>query len=317
MPAGSVIYRQQNNFLQGVTQYYPLYMPGAKSFFVAPSTYGSADDGLTPSNSNDGETPFSPKATIAGALAACVSGRGDTIVLMPGTYTLAAAVAFTAKVAVRLVALKPYSATITADGVITKMLSIDSNDVELAGLRFEGVAAAVTLVDIANTSAVRNTHIHHCKFIGLETVTGVTGILNGELAAGNDAAHTIVEDCEFEGLSAEAIKSFGGGAVFRRLKINLDDTAGATGIEIGDQGGAFGARKATFFEDIQFCGQTDASSLLAITFTGSEANTPMWSAKGLSFSSCAAPTANIHPEGAAGASYVGTATTTAPTLWPA
>ena len=49
MSVGSSTYRQLNNFLAGGTQYYPLYMPGAKTFFVAPSTY-VAVDGLTPND---------------------------------------------------------------------------------------------------------------------------------------------------------------------------------------------------------------------------------------------------------------------------
>ena len=81
-------------------------------------------------------------------------------------------------------------------------------------------------------------------------------------------------------------------------------------------GAAFGTRKALSIRNNEFIGQTDASSLLSITIAGTEANTQMWSMFGNSFASCAAPTAAIHPEGAT-FNYVGTTTTTAPTLYPA
>ena len=312
---GSELYRQHHNFLAGVTQYYPLYLPGAKTFFVAPTTY-TAVGGMAAADGNDGESPQAPLLTIDRANTIAVASRGDTICLMPGTYTLTAAQALT-RAACRLVALKPYSATITGDGVITTLLTVDVNDIEFAGLRLLGVAALTRLVDLANTTAIRNFHMHHCKVIGLETVAGVTGIQNGENGAGNDAAHTIIEYCEFEGLSAQPIHTFGGGTKIHHCVVNLDDTAAATGVRVGDMGAAFGTRKALDIYDVAFIGQTNASTLLAITFAGTEANTQMWSARECSFASCAAPTADIHPEGAAGANYVGTTTTTAPTLWPA
>ena len=307
---------RQDLYLAGGTPYYQFNVPGGKTFFVAPSTYRAAGGGKAPSNANGGEMPQEPLATIAGAYTKAVSGRGDTIVLMPGTYTHTATLAFSAKTALRLVALKPWSANLTGDGVITSLLKIDANDVEVAGLRIAGVAALVTMVHLADTTAIRNTHIHHNKFVGLETVTGVTGIINGENIAGNDAAMTIIEDNEFEGISANCVWTFGGGAKIRSNIFNLDDTASHTGIRIGDQGAAFAARKALSIRDNEFIGQTDASSLLAITIAGTEANTQMYSMWGNSFASCAAPTAAIHPEGAT-FNYVGTTTTTAPTLFPA
>jgi hypothetical protein len=304
----------QDLYLPGNTQFYPLGLPGAKQFFVAPSTY-TAPQGETPFAGASAESALQPVLTPAQAYSLVVAGRGDTIVLMPGTYTATAVLAL-AKSALRIVSLRPWAATITADGVLTELMSIDANDIELAGLRFAGIAALVTMVNIANTTAVRNTYIHHCKFIGLETVAGVTGIINGENVAGNDAAHTTIEHCQFEGISANCIWTFGGGCRIWNNVFNLDDTAAHTAVRIGDQGAAFAARKAVSIRDNEFIGQTDASSLLAITIAGTEANTQIWSMWGNSFASCAAPTAAIHPEGAT-FNYVGTTTTTAPTLFPA
>lgn len=307
---GSTLYRQLQNYMAGHSLYYPLYRPGAVTWYVAPSTYTAAANGVVASNSNSGETPMDPLASIAQAHTNCVAGRGDTIALMPGTYTLTSTLALT-KSSISLVAVKPYAANITGDGVITTLISIDGNDMMLGGLRIAGVAAAVTLVDIANTTAVRNTHIHHCKFIGLETVAGVTGILNGENLAGNDAAHTIIEDCEFEGLSVGCITTYGGGAQIRRNSFNIDDTAAATAISIGDQGAAFAAKKACFIYKNMFTGQLDAGTLLAITFLGSEANSQMVNVYDCHLGSCGGVSASItqdrHPE-SIGWCFAGTAT---------
>ena len=301
---GSELYRQHHNFLAGTTQFYPLYLPGAKTFFVGPSTY-TAVGGLVPSDGNDGESPQSPLLTIARAHTLAVASRGDTICLMPGTFTLTAALAFT-KIGVRLVALRPWASIITGDGVITNLLAIDGNDIEVAGIRFLGVAAAVVLVDVANTSVVRGFHFHHNKVIGLETVASVEGILNGENIAGNNNDESLIEDNYFEGLSQACITTFGSGAVIRRNIFNLDDTASATGVTVGDQGAAFAAVKGCYIYENKFNGQTDASALLAITVAGSEANTQMVYADRNGYANCAAPTQDRHPEGWL-ANYLGAA----------
>lgn len=312
MAYGSTDSRQLHNFIAGQTQYYPMFVPGAKTFFVAPSSYTAAGrNAIVANDGNDGESPQSPLSTIAEALDKCVSGRGDTIVLLPGTYTLTAKLDFTSKVGVRLVAAKPRSATITGDGVLTTLISVDSNDVEFAGLRIAGVAALTLFVDLANTSSIRNFHMHHCDIIGLESVASVTGILNGENIAGNDALNTIIEDCYFEGVSAEFIKTFGGGAIIRRNVFNLDDTASHTAIEIGDQGAAFGTVKGCYIYHNVFNGQTDAATLLAITWAGNEAQSQMvavWENAFLSTGGASASmTQDRHPE-SIGINYAGTNT---------
>ena len=317
MSVGSSTYRQLQNFLAGTNQYYPLYMPGAKTFFVAPSTY-VAVDGLTPNNGNDGETPQEPLLTIAAAHAKAVSGRGDTIVLMPGTYVLTSPVALT-KIGVRLVAMKPYSANVTGDGVVTNLIAVDGNDIEIAGLRIAGVAAAVVLVDVANTSSIGNFHIHHCKFIGLETVASVEGILNGELISGNACLQSLIEDNYFEGLSQSCITTFGGGTVIKNNIFNMDDTASHTAIAIGDQGAAFATVKNLSIINNVFCGYTNNSALLAITMLGSEANTQMYCINGNAFANVGSASVNgvitqdIHPEGVV-ANWLGQATTVTPLL---
>lgn len=79
-------------------QWVNLEKPGGQVFFVAdPSTanggggtYGSAYQGKGSSDTNNGLSPQSPLATISAAHTKTVSGRGDTIVVLPGTVTITA-----------------------------------------------------------------------------------------------------------------------------------------------------------------------------------------------------------------------------------
>lgn len=67
--------------------------PGGQVFFVGGGTV--AYKGKGPSDYNKGTDPRFPLATIdgtAGAIAKCTAGRGDTIVVLPGTVTITAAI---------------------------------------------------------------------------------------------------------------------------------------------------------------------------------------------------------------------------------
>lgn len=56
--------------------------PTGKVFYVSNATSGLP--GIAGSDGNDGKTPEKPKKTLAGALAQCLAGRDDTIILMSG-----------------------------------------------------------------------------------------------------------------------------------------------------------------------------------------------------------------------------------------
>ena len=76
--------------------------PGGRVFFVAQPTVtttagytsaqGRAGSGKGASNSNHGLDPTQPLSTIAYALSLCTSGRGDTVVLLPGTVIITAVI---------------------------------------------------------------------------------------------------------------------------------------------------------------------------------------------------------------------------------
>ena len=63
---------------------------GGQVFDVGASGY-VAYAGVGASDTNDGLSPQKPLSTILAGLNKCVSGRGDTVALLPGSYTVTAA----------------------------------------------------------------------------------------------------------------------------------------------------------------------------------------------------------------------------------
>lgn len=113
---------------------------------------------------NDGVYPTAPKATLAGALAACVSGQGDVIVVLPGTYT------FTAQVAVDKAGVKILGWDyLLGSGKLSSIfagvvggayaLSIEANNIEIAGINISNTFG----IDL-DTASVENISIHDCIF---------------------------------------------------------------------------------------------------------------------------------------------------------
>ena len=64
--------------------------PGGQVFFIGGGT--PAVNGIGASDTYKGTRPEEPLSTLSGAHTASVSGRGDTIVLLPGTLTLTSSV---------------------------------------------------------------------------------------------------------------------------------------------------------------------------------------------------------------------------------
>lgn len=161
MPFGTSKYRQLNNFQQGENPEYSLFRPGAKTWYVAPSDYRAAE-GVAPSDgAYMGETPQQPLLTISQALTNAVADRGDTIVMLPGSYTMSSAVAFS-KAGVRIVALQPRSAILEFSAT-TACLNVTAEDVEIAGLVFVcNIASQVNMVTIA--AGADRLRIHHNIF---------------------------------------------------------------------------------------------------------------------------------------------------------
>jgi len=135
--------------------------PGGAVFFVGGGTVAYLGRGA--SDSNKGTTPQEPFATIdgtAGAHASCVADRGDTIVMLPGTVTITAAIALD----LADVTLTGYTVTgpnIRNPSVVTcatdsvSMIEVDAANVNVENLTITNTAttADVFLIDVGDTTA--------------------------------------------------------------------------------------------------------------------------------------------------------------------
>lgn len=97
--------------------------------------------------------------TLASAVAACVTGRGDTIVVMPGAYTVSSVVALTVSDVKIIGASTPGSAMFT--GSAASILTITGDNIEVSGV---GFTIATTKVAITMTGA-DNCNIHNNVFL--------------------------------------------------------------------------------------------------------------------------------------------------------
>lgn len=126
------------------------------SYFWVGSTVSGA------SNNNDGLTPQTPCATLAGALAKCVASRGDVILLMPGhaeSITGAAGIAISVA-GVTIVGLgngnnRP---TLTWATSTAATVTITANDVTIRNVRTTStIAALVTMFSITGARCTLDT----------------------------------------------------------------------------------------------------------------------------------------------------------------
>lgn len=231
--------------------------PGGAVFFVGGGT--PALNGVGASDTYRGGTPEEPMSTIQGALDKCVAGRGDTVVVLPGSITITAALTMT-KADVTLTGGNVTGPNTRNPSIIAcatnsvEMLAIDAANIAVENLTFDHntTTAAVSIIDIGDATASTDFVLRNL-FIDMEgsatdtdgiTVKGDTvstgGLIEGcrvhdydqdgiVIAAGND--EIIVRDCVlYDGVSANqgqyAISNAGDGCIFSDLKIQTDGTAG-------------------------------------------------------------------------------------------
>ncbi len=150
--------------------------PGGRVFWVAASGYTSAD-GIGPSDSNSGTSPQQPFSTIQKGLDSCTSGRGDIVAVLPGSYTLSAALTMTSA-DVTLCSAHPVAAGQYSPVIITAAASYTLNMIQ---------------VDADN-----------CKIIGLGFEAGITGATDSEIIqlnstnAASDIFGPVVANCFFD-----------------------------------------------------------------------------------------------------------------------
>jgi hypothetical protein len=123
------------------------------------------------SDLNTGLLMTAPKATLTGALAACVSGRSDVIVVLPGTYDVHGVQANKANVKILgwsyLIGLSNND-DIVLDAPATPM-DIVASYIELAGLTFKNGVNDTNCMRFGTVAGLKNLSIHDCRFLQKDT----------------------------------------------------------------------------------------------------------------------------------------------------
>lgn len=176
--------------------------PGGAVFFVGGGTL--ALNGRGASDVNNGLTPEEPFSTIdgtRGAHASCIAGRGDTIVVLPGSVTITAAISMT-KADVTLSGLAD-SSPIKPSGITSSLATqVDAINVTAANVTIEDLhfpastAATYSRIDAGAAGLTVRNCSFECGALDVETITipaaGLhTTILNNRFyvtANGPDAA---------------------------------------------------------------------------------------------------------------------------------
>lgn len=281
--------------------------PVGAIFWVAAQ---AAYEGIGPSNNNDGLSPKRPLATLAQAITNCVSGRGDRIILMPGTYSLTAALAI-AKNVVEIYSWMPGAAVISSPNTTgpATVLSIDASDVLVDGVTFSCGDQVTTCVDIANTSASNRIGLRGNTLLGSGANSAAKGVQIGD--GTNDAADVL--------LDGNFIDRFKYGVVWDGTRpmilgnnIIIPSTAGSSGIHVPARV-SIGERSYGVIRSNGFVGAENAGTKPVLLFSGAEASSPMYLFSENHLANVASVTADIHPEGIV-QNYQGNSTATTPAL---
>ena len=216
--------------------------PGGATYYVGSQ---AAYDGATPSDTLDGLTPQTAKATIQAALDLCVTGRGDTVALLPGTITITAAITMT-KDDVTLMSANPVGRRERSPAIITigdtdvNMLEINANNVTVAGITFDDNVATAT----ADSAAVKvNTASTAADYVGFKMINcyidmGGSDTDRDALVLGFDATDgaigALVEGCTILDCGQDAIVINVGSEYTEVRDCNIVDAAKTTryGVEV-------------------------------------------------------------------------------------
>lgn len=174
--------------------------PGAAVWYVGAQV--AVDDGATPSDGNDGRSPQQALATIQAALDKCVAGRGDIVAILPGSYTITAALDLS-KADVSVVAAHPVppgvqpNVTIVCATDSISMVEIEADNVTFGsgGIRLDHntTTAAVPLIDVGDSGARAGVLIEDV-FLDMEgSATDTDGIRLGD--GTNAVTNSLVQRC--------------------------------------------------------------------------------------------------------------------------
>ena len=235
----------------------------------------------TDSNYGDFQHQFPPDrdgvsrvfSTIADAITASVAGRGDTILIAPGTYTITSALvpkANTSFIAMRN--SNPRYKTVSIQGAIADMVQIDVDDTYWEGIEFKATGAATNnIIDIADTVAVNGVVFNNCVFHGNDQ-TSVVGINLTDAAFATTGL--VVKECLFRDLTGTLLNVGVLGMPYAYISYNqfAIDIDSGVGIALADTA-AFATGKGYVIEHNTFTGFDATANEVGITIAGTENTT--------------------------------------------
>lgn len=218
-----------NQFINFRGGYAGINNPGGNVYWVAPSGY-TAYDGGSPSDSNSGLSPQTALSTIQAGLDKCVSGRGDTVMLLPGSWTITAALTMTkADVTLRAayeVGPQERSRVIIVLATDVNALTVDADDCTIYGITWDcNIAAATANTELIqlnstnDTTDIYNTRIINCYFDYAGTDTD-NDVIRVGLDSNDRAFNTLIEGCTIQDPDQDGIAiTAGPGSVVRNCRI--------------------------------------------------------------------------------------------------
>lgn len=237
--------------------------PFAKVFYV---------NGSSGSNGNSGLSPDEAFASIATAIAATTSGRGDVIVIAPGTYLQTAALVPKAGNVFKAAVVANRAPTVLITGNIADLIQVDVANVKFIGLEFKATGStADNLVDVADTAAVAGLEFYFCVFNGADQ-TSVVGIR--AVDATYAVSSMVVKWCLFRDLTGTCINIGALGMAYSEIQFNqfAIDVNGGVGIALADTT-AFATGKGYVIADNLFTGFDATADEVFITIAGTEDTT--------------------------------------------
>jgi hypothetical protein len=210
---------------------------------------------------------------IVAAHAATVDGRGDTILIGPGDYTLTTKLTVS-KDDVSFIAAKhnATSPTVTIKSALADTVEIEASHTYFKGIKFQATDAACEhLVNVADTKAVDGLTFEECVFDpnAQTTVTGITA---------DDASFAVtgmtVANCTFlQGFDGSAIEIGALGAANSLIENNFFQiTAAKDAINLADTT-AFATGYGLRIKGNTFLGGDATGDEVAITIAGTENTT--------------------------------------------
>lgn len=217
-------YRDMNhhvNFLAGTSGMNG--KPGGRIFWVGASGY-TAVNGAAPSDGNNGLSPPTAFATIQKGLDACTSGRGDTVAILPGSYTVTASIAVTQD-DVRICSAVPVGpreygpVIITGAATLdTPLMTVNANNVDITGIVFEcGFTTVTANRYVVNVKSTNNTtdyygfNMRNCYFDGSRAAGAASAadsdmnMLNLGTDSNDRIFNALIEGCVFKACDQDAI----------------------------------------------------------------------------------------------------------------